>query len=110
MAEGGSQRSMEFLSIVEVGLLLQAQGFQDDVVEVFRLNKIDGCTLLELNRDDLKELGIVALADRKRLEKMIDKGKAPERNVETVNASFLNTSNDVSLVLRPESTQNVWPC
>ncbi len=59
------------LSTSEVCNLLKTSGLDDEVVEIFRANKIDGGTLLELNSDDLKELGIVALGDRKRLQKVI---------------------------------------
>ena len=36
-------------------------------VDSFANNDIDGSTLLELNNDDLKELGVVSLGHRKRL-------------------------------------------
>ena len=39
-----------------------------------RINKIDGSTLLDLNSQDLKELGIIALGDRKRLERLCQSG------------------------------------
>lgn len=65
------------LSIAAVCSLLQTNGFDDEVVEIFRTNKIDGSTLLELNSDDLKELGIVALGDRKKLAKVKSAMAAP---------------------------------
>lgn len=46
-------------------------------MEVLRANKIDGGTLLELNSEDLKELGIVALGDRKKLEKVKNMNSSP---------------------------------
>ena len=61
---------LDSLSTSEVCTLLKTNGFDDDVVEVFRANKIDGSTLKELNSEDLKELGIIALGDRKRLERV----------------------------------------
>ena len=44
--------------------------FDEEVVETFRKNKIDGATLLELTQEDMKELGIFALGDRKKLAKL----------------------------------------
>ena len=61
---------LDSLSTSEVCTLLKTNGFDDDVVEVFRANKIDGSALKELNSEDLKELGIIALGDRKRLERV----------------------------------------
>ena len=61
---------MQGLSAVDVCKLLQANGFEVEVAEVFLENKIDGSTLLDLNSEDLKELGITALGDRKRLQKL----------------------------------------
>ena len=37
------------------------------MVEVFRQNKIDGIEFVNLTRDDIKELGVSALSDRKKL-------------------------------------------
>jgi len=37
------------------------------MVEVFRQNKINGIELVNLTRDDIKELGVSALSDRKKL-------------------------------------------
>ncbi len=61
---------MASLKTAEVCQLLKNNGFDDEVVESLRINKIDGATLLDLSSKDLKELGIIALGDRKRLEKM----------------------------------------
>ena len=66
---------LDTLSISAVCDLLKTNGFDDDAVEVFRANKIDGGTLLELNSEDLKELGIVA--DRKKLEKVKNTNSSP---------------------------------
>ena len=68
---------LDTLSISAVCDLLKTNGFDDDAVEVFRANKIDGGTLLELNSEDLKELGIVALGDRKKLEKVKNTKSSP---------------------------------
>ena len=58
------------LSISELCSLLKEKGLDNDVVEVFRSNKIDGAVFLDLNREDLRELGIVALGDQKKIEKI----------------------------------------
>ena len=47
--------------------------FDEEVVQTFRQNKIDIDTLLELTSEDMQELGIVALGDRKRLTKLINR-------------------------------------
>ena len=39
--------------------LLRDEEFDEDIVESFRTNKIDKITFLELDQDDLKQLGIV---------------------------------------------------
>ena len=56
----------------EVCQLLRQRGFDDLVVEIFEKNKIDMDVIKDLNADDMKELGIVALGDRKRLQQLID--------------------------------------
>ena len=61
---------MATLSTSEICELLRDNGFDEEVTESMRVNKIDGSTLLDLNSQDLKELGIIALGDRKRLEKL----------------------------------------
>ena len=61
---------MASLGIVQVCEVLRDNGFDEEVAESMRINKIDGDTLLDLSSQDLKELGIVALGDRKRLEKL----------------------------------------
>lgn len=43
------------------------KGLDGDIVEVFWANKIDGGVFLDLNKEDLKELGFVALGDRKKI-------------------------------------------
>ena len=53
--------------------LLYEEGFDDDVVQVFRDNKITHSVFAELNKEDIRELGIVALGDRKKLLKLIEK-------------------------------------
>lgn len=73
---------LDSLSTSEVCNLLKTNGFDEDVVEIFLANKIDGSTLLELNSNDFKELGLVALGDRKKLEKLKNANKT-SRSSET---------------------------
>lgn len=68
----------EDLNVAEICQLLREKGFQDDVVEVFRMNKIDGSVLVELDADDMKELGVKALGDRKKLNHLIKAVKSGE--------------------------------
>ena len=58
-------------STEQVCKLIQDSGFDYSVVEVFRENKIDGIEFVSLSRDDMKELGISALGDRKKLLRLI---------------------------------------
>ena len=63
-------KSLGSLTTPEVCSLLKESGFDTDVVETFQKNKIDGTTFLDLDADDLKVLGVVALGDRKRIQKL----------------------------------------
>ena len=67
---GKSCINFEALGIDELCDILTTNDFDADVVETFRTNKIDGNTFLELNSGDLKELGITALGDRKKIERL----------------------------------------
>ena len=60
---------MAYLTVSDLCAIV-AKEFDEDIVETFRMNKIDGETFLELSSEDLKELGIVALGDRKKLSKL----------------------------------------
>lgn len=59
----------------EVCSILLAAGFDEATVEIFRVNKIDRTILLDLDKDDVKELGVTALGDRKKLLAIISKLK-----------------------------------
>ena len=46
--------------------------FDEEVIEVFRKNKISGGVLLDILEDDeLQQLGVEAYGDRKRIKKMV---------------------------------------
>ena len=51
--------------------LLSDTGFDDAVVDVFRENKVDEQDFISLDKEDVLELGVVALGDLKRLQKLI---------------------------------------
>ena len=50
--------------------LLQKEGFDEDVVELFHKNKVDRETLMSLDSEDMIELGHKALGDRKKLQRL----------------------------------------
>lgn len=54
------------------GLLKEGE-FEDDVIEVFRKNRIDTSIFIELDNDELDSLGVVALGDKKRLKRLKEK-------------------------------------
>ena len=62
---------MEKLDVQQVCELLTKKGFDEDVIAVFKANKIDGETLLDLDDDEMTKLGLKAMADRKKLRKLI---------------------------------------
>lgn len=61
---------MEGWSVEEVCEFIEEQGFQKDVIELFRSNRIRGPVLSMLTDEELKELGVAALGDRKLLLKL----------------------------------------
>ena len=65
-------------SVNKVCELLKKKDFDEEVVEVFRKNKVSEAVLIELDNDDLKELGIVALGDRKMIKKLINELQVQE--------------------------------
>ena len=62
------------LTVSEVYSMLRKEGFEHDIASVLQNNKIDGLTLLELDSEDMIELGITTLGDRKRLQRLQRKG------------------------------------
>lgn len=51
------------MSTAAVVKLLCKEGFDSDVCDIFHRNKISADILLELDGQDLNEMGIIALAD-----------------------------------------------
>ena len=64
------------LKVNGVCQLLIERDFAEDVVEIFRENRIDGSVLIDLTVDDMKELGVKALGDRKKLNQLIEAVKS----------------------------------
>ena len=60
----------------EMCRILRDQQFEDDVVEVFRANRIDTTIFLELDKEDFAELGVTTLGDKKKLILLKDKLRA----------------------------------
>ena len=67
--------------VVDVGAWLRELGL-DQYVEAFAENGIDAALLPELTNDDLKDLGVQRLADRKRLLKAVGQLAAVEEQDE----------------------------
>ena len=85
---------MESWNIEEVCDFLVRHEFEKEVVGVFRQNKISGNLLGLLSEPDMKELGLNALGDRKRLQILI------KNEVEGSNELLQNQSIDT----QPEGT------
>ena len=66
----GSERFEVSDEIENMCQLLVENHFDTSVVEIFRANKIDRNVFIDLDKDDMKELGIMALGDRKRLQQI----------------------------------------
>ena len=58
---------MENWSVSDVSDFLTTNSFDEEVVKVFRSNKINGKVLSLLTEEDFKELGLAALGDRRLL-------------------------------------------
>lgn len=59
------------LSVEQLCGLLQTKGFGQDVIGVIRKHKVDGYILVDLDDDDMTDIGIEAWGDRRRLRKLI---------------------------------------
>ena len=62
---------MESWSIVDVSDFLVVNNFDEEVVKVFRCNKINDKVLSLLTEEDFKELGLTALGDRRLLSHLL---------------------------------------
>ena len=64
---------MEDWAVEQVCDFLVNNRFDEEVVGIFRVNKICGSVLWSLNESDMKELGLTALGDRRRLQCLVKK-------------------------------------
>ena len=62
---------MESWSVAEVSEFLAANDFEDEVIELFRRNKIRGKVLKLLTDNDLQEMGLTAIGDRRLLSHLL---------------------------------------
>ena len=82
---GGKMESqMEKWNINEVCDFLSENDFDEDIVECFRVNKIRGRVLFLLSEDDMKQLGLGALGDRKYFQHVLHKRRDKEKAENTV--------------------------
>ena len=65
---------MEDLSVEEVCRLLESKGFEPDIIDVLRKQKVASCILVDMDDAELMEIGIEAWGDRRRLRKLISSG------------------------------------
>ena len=66
---------MDSWSISDVCDFLADNNFDEEVVIVFRRNKINGKVLSLLTEEDFKELGLAALGDRRLLSHLLKEFK-----------------------------------
>ena len=67
---------MENLNITQVAELLKKEGFSKDVIDLFKVNEIDGKALKMLtSHEHMKELGITKMGDRLKLVDLISNYK-----------------------------------
>ena len=66
---------MENWSVSDVSDFLTTNSFDEEVVKVFRSNKINGKVLSLLTEEDFKELGLAALGDRRLLSHLLKEFK-----------------------------------
>lgn len=71
------------MSIASIEDLLTAEGFDEDVIEIFHINKITISMLPHLDDNEMKELGIV-LGDRKHLKSLSRKMEQPQYDLSSV--------------------------
>ena len=72
---------MENWSVDEVCQFLRRNDFEENVIQAFRVNKVRGRVLPLLNDEDLKQLELIALGDRKYLQHLLARVCREERQV-----------------------------
>lgn len=71
---------MENWTVDEVCQFLRKNDFEEKVIQAFRVNKVRGRVLPLLNDEDLKQLEVAALGDRKYLQHLFSKACRVENN------------------------------
>ena len=66
---------MEKWSVSQVCEFLASEDFDEEVVELFRVKKIRGRVFKLLKEEDLKQLGLTALGDRRLLIHLLQQVK-----------------------------------
>ena len=61
----------ENLKVEELSELLSSRGFEPAVIQALRTQKVNGLLLLEMNDEDMIEVGIEAWGHRKRLRNLV---------------------------------------
>lgn len=64
---------MEHWTVDEVCQFLRKNDFEENVIRAFRVNKVRGRVLPLLNDEDLKQLELAALGDRKYLQHLLSR-------------------------------------
>ena len=64
---------MENWTVEEVCHFLKRNDFEENVIQAFRVNKVRGRVLPLLNDEDLKQLELAALGDRKYLQHLLSR-------------------------------------
>ena len=72
---------MENWSVEEVCQFLKRNDFEENVIQAFRVNKVRGRVLPLLNDEDLKQLELAALGDRKYLQHLLSRACREEKEV-----------------------------
>lgn len=71
---------MENWSVDDVCQFLRRYDFEENVIRAFRINKVRGRVLPLLNDEDLKQLELAALGDRKYLQYLLSGITCREEN------------------------------
>ena len=80
---------MDSWSVEEVCRFIEEKGFENDVIELFRANRIRGQVLSMLTDAELKELGVTALGDRKILLKLFQRASDFENSNDKVLYTYI---------------------
>ena len=100
-------------SVERVCDILVQNGFDYEVVDAFRQNKIDWDVFTQLDRDDIRELGVTALGDRKKLIRLVAKlqtsGQQTEKEALTNESDASSLPSSSSSCTSKTAAKNVNP-